>query len=220
MRHVVKTSEPDFLVKWKAQANDDWLPSWDNLQKPEKPKLHEALVTEQGRVCCYCEGRISTSDSHIEHFRPQSKRPDLAIDYGNLFASCGKPTNPRTVPVHCAVEKDDWYEEPVEEIIVSPLEVQCSQFFRYTGDGEILPADSDMPQARAQKTIDLMALDSESLNSQRREAIGAMIDALIDASDDEVRDFMTALDAVDLQGDYEPFSTALIYVIETTYLAL
>ena len=54
MKHVMKgTSAPKFEA-WKALANPDWTPSYENLQNPQKYVLHVSLLKEQGWVCCYC----------------------------------------------------------------------------------------------------------------------------------------------------------------------
>lgn len=79
MKGVSKIVEPAAFADWKAKANDEWQPSYDILQNPEKQILHESLLAEQGWVCCYCGRHISRLDSHIEHFRPQESREDLAL---------------------------------------------------------------------------------------------------------------------------------------------
>lgn len=103
MKHIIKGQEPENFTKWKALENDDWKPSWDeNFQTPEKPVVHDALLNEQGYICCYCGMRITRITSHIEHLKPRSNYPNLALEYTNLIASCqGESEEPPTVPVHC-----------------------------------------------------------------------------------------------------------------------
>lgn len=81
MKSITKGTEPSAFLAWKAKASDDWQPSYSILQKPEKQILHAALLAEQGGVCCYCGRSIALADSHIEHFRPQEARGDLALAY-------------------------------------------------------------------------------------------------------------------------------------------
>ncbi len=60
MKHIKKNQEPEKFTNWKALENDDWKPSWDdNFQTPEKPVVHDALLKEQGYICCYCGMRIT-----------------------------------------------------------------------------------------------------------------------------------------------------------------
>jgi hypothetical protein len=77
MKHVTKGAAPQEFETWKALANADWQPTYDNLCNPEKRVLHESLLREQGWVCCYCGQAVALHDSHVEHFRPQERRGDL-----------------------------------------------------------------------------------------------------------------------------------------------
>ena len=64
---------------------------------PEWEDLIQALLKEQGYICCYCMQRIYGEDSHIEHFVPRDikntdphsmRASDVELNYGNLFESC------------------------------------------------------------------------------------------------------------------------------------
>jgi uncharacterized protein (TIGR02646 family) len=88
MKFIRKQEEPANFTTWKQQASAEWQPNWDNFQKPEKVEVHEALLTEQGHICCYCGQRIARAESHIEHFRPRTSFPELTLNYNNLLASC------------------------------------------------------------------------------------------------------------------------------------
>lgn len=86
--------------------NEDWKPSWDGLRAPEKSELHEALLREQDFICCYCGMRINRETSHIEHLKPRTTYPELALEYSNLLASCqGESEEPPPEPVHCGHKK-------------------------------------------------------------------------------------------------------------------
>lgn len=110
MKHINKNQPPQDFIKWKNQANEDWQPSWNNFQKPEKKSVHNSLLKEQGFICCYCSRRIKRTDSHIEHLKPRNKYPKLVLDYDNFLASCqGESETPPTIPVHCGHKKDQWF---------------------------------------------------------------------------------------------------------------
>ncbi|MGK7925879.1 MAG: retron system putative HNH endonuclease [Spirulina sp.] len=96
MKYIKKNEEPEIFRDWKALANEDWQPNWDeNFQSPEKPAVHRSLLREQGSICCYCGREITRETSHIEHLKPRSLYPDLALNYSNLLASCqGESTEP------------------------------------------------------------------------------------------------------------------------------
>ena len=102
MKFIDKSKEPEEFTNWKALANQDWQPNWDNFQKPEKNIVHNSLLQEQGYICCYCGRRISRQDSHIEHLKPRNQYPELALNYHNILASCQKEVKPKE-PIHCGV---------------------------------------------------------------------------------------------------------------------
>ena len=54
MKFIVKHEEPASFTAWKDLVNEDWQPSYDALRNPEKKAVHQALITEQGGICCYC----------------------------------------------------------------------------------------------------------------------------------------------------------------------
>src|SRR5579872_1086290 len=94
MRFIEKHQSPACLDTWKQQWSEEVQAGreliWKELQNPEKGMLHESLLQEQGYLCCYCERRITRSDSHIEHLKPQSleEYKYLRFEYFNLLASC------------------------------------------------------------------------------------------------------------------------------------
>jgi uncharacterized protein (TIGR02646 family) len=176
----------------------DWLQGWPpdrqptfggDLQKPEKPIVHQGLLQEQGHVCAYC-GRaiLSSKPSHIEHFRPQATFRDLDLDWGNLFVSCGPgeereneeeeadETNgsqketanpkPKKLPdplITCGAAKEDWFEIGLEAFI--PSDPRSEQKFHYDTGGRILPRQSN--DVLASKIIDRLNLNDRQFRGDR-----------------------------------------------------
>ncbi|MBK1621482.1 TIGR02646 family protein [Lamprobacter modestohalophilus] len=138
MKHIVKQGEPTSFSDWKALANDDWQPKYDDLRGTEKRDVKAALMTEQGHLCCYCEGQLIESDSHIEHFQPQSDPAVDPLDFSNLLCSCQNQIK-KGEPRHCGNLKDDWYGP---DLLVSPFDPGCEDRFAHTGDGLIKPAST------------------------------------------------------------------------------
>ena len=183
MKHVSKQASPALFEAWKAQANDDWQPTYAALQNPEKRVLHDALLAEQGHVCCYCGRSVSRDDSHIEHFRPQDGHDDLALEYANLFASCIRETQPGA-PLHCGHAKGHDFDETRA---ISPLSEGCEQRFMYVaGNGDIKALDSS--DAPAEYMIGLLKLDLQFLCNRREEMLKRVFDAefVAAATDDEL----------------------------------
>ncbi|MDM8565414.1 hypothetical protein QUF74_07150 [Candidatus Halobeggiatoa sp. HSG11] len=54
MKYINKGKEPIEFAEWKGLANENWQPSYDDLQNPEKTIVRTALMEEQGYICCYC----------------------------------------------------------------------------------------------------------------------------------------------------------------------
>lgn len=168
MKHTVKGVAPNEFEVWKRGS---WTPGYADLQNPEKGHLHAALIKEQGGVCCYCGRSVSQADSHIEHFRPQKSRPDLALDYSNLHASCIRETKPGN-SLHCGHFKGNGFDEDNH---ISPLDTGCEERFQFTLKGEVAP--TTLTDSAARYMICLLCLDCNFLNNRRKAALTQVFDA-------------------------------------------
>jgi uncharacterized protein (TIGR02646 family) len=201
MKHITKQAEPQEFRDWKANANADWQPTYDDLRDPEKPVVKGALMAEQGFLCCYCERRLIDEDSHIEHFRPQSDPLCDPLDYGNLLCSCQNKI-PKGDPRHCGNLKNGWFDE---ERLVSPFSADCASRFRFTGDGLVYPAKAD--DDGAEITIRKLGLDIPKLNDLRKNAIAPFVDETLDEA--EFKSFVTGYLARDASGSFGEFWTTI-----------
>jgi uncharacterized protein (TIGR02646 family) len=213
VKHIRKTNEPEVLANFKAQANDDWQPSYELLRGKDKQQFHHHLIAEQGHICCYCGERIVSADSHIEHFQPQTDYPHLELDYFNLLASCQQKIQPRE-PRHCGMGKGDWFHS---ELLVSPLIADCEDFFEYTVDGQILPSRSLEKAAAATETIDKLSLNINKLKATRAGAIDSIYNDLeleLPLSGDEIDKLIHYYSHTDADDKYQPYCQALVYLLE------
>ncbi|EUB76871.1 Conserved hypothetical protein CHP02646 [Pseudomonas sp. GM41(2012)] len=200
MKRVIKGTEPASFTTWKSTANNDWSPTYSNLQNPQKRDLHTNLLQEQGYFCCYCGREIDASSSHIEHFKPQEHYGELALEYQNLHASCLRETKPGN-PLHCGHRKGNWFDEAQH---ISPMDEQCELRFRYLRTGEIQPTVStDLP---ATKMIEVLALDIAYLNNRRQNTIRLLFDEefITQASEEELTRLVAAIRSTDIR-DQKPF---------------
>lgn len=170
MKHISKQGSPARFEAWKSSKNQYWEPSYNNLQNPEKSVLHQALVEEQGWVCCYCGRGITLADSHVEHFRPQESYPDLALDFTNLHASCIRETKPGA-PLHCGHAKGPAFDEAKH---ISPLDPDCEQRFIYAFNGAILAAVPT--DAAANYMLSLLRLDIAFVRTRRQQVLESVFD--------------------------------------------
>ncbi|MGK7892579.1 MAG: retron system putative HNH endonuclease [Xenococcus sp. (in: cyanobacteria)] len=211
MKYIKKNQAPECFSDWKKLANEDWKPRWDNFQEPQKSKVHHCLLEEQGFICCYCGRRITKYISHIEHLKPRNQYPDLTLDYDNFIASCqGESEAKSTVPVHCGHKKDKWYEET---LMVSPLDSNCADFFRYTEAGQILATKDCNKQAAAQETIKRLALDIDKLKKMRQGAIEGILDYIDVTNADEIIMLIDGFEKPNANGEYDEFCSVIVYIL-------
>jgi uncharacterized protein (TIGR02646 family) len=201
MKHVAKGESPPSFEAWKDKANADWQPTYRQLADPEKHDVHNALLAEQGWVCCYCGREINLDHSHIEHFRPQHPYTELELSFDNMHASCLRRLDPGT-PLHCGHAKKNHFDE---NLFVDPQDPSCEKRFAYSALGQIVPTDPS--DGRAIYMAKLLSLDSPVLQAMRSEAINKVLGAefLASLNDDDLRRLRDAYRARDEQGKLLPF---------------
>ena len=207
MKFIKKSKEPQLFSDWKAQTNENWQPSWENFQAPQKREVHDALLQEQGYICCYCGMRISRNNSHIEHLQPRTIAPNLALEYPNLLASC-QGENETPIPAHCGHKKGNWYKS---HLMVSPLAANCQNSFRYTDDGQIVATDNPAQQKAAETTIERLGLNIDKLRSLREKAIEPIFEGLDELTDEDKQTLIQGFEEPNAQGQYEEFWAAIAY---------
>jgi len=166
MKYIVKGQEPHSFTEWKALSNENWQPTYDNLSSDVKRDVKDALINEQGGICCYCEVKLAYADSHIEHLDPQTNNEAKRLDFQNMLCSCQKLLE-KGEPRHCGNSKGSWYDDV---LLVSPLDPKCEKKFTYTADGCIGFTDE-----ASQETIKHLKLDIDKLNILRANAIEPFI---------------------------------------------
>ncbi|MBT9546708.1 MAG: TIGR02646 family protein [Candidatus Sericytochromatia bacterium] len=201
MKHIVKQPEPPDFVAWKAQANADWQPSYALLSGAPKRALKQALMQEQGYLCCYCEQSLTDADSHIEHFNPQHLHAGDDIAYKNLLCSCLNERK-KGNPIHCGALKDDWFDLG---LLISPLDPTCESRFQYLDNGKIQPAQSS--DLAAQTTIAKLGLDIAKLNEMRNKALEPFLDETL--TQEALQTFVSEYLKQDAEGRWSPFWTTV-----------
>ena len=213
MKHIIKVNEPQELINWKL-SDKMYLrgkPNWNRLNSTLKDVIKIHISQEQGYICCYCEREIFANDSHIEHFKPKNKNkfPQEQLNYNNLLCSCQLECD-QGEPRHCGPSKGSWY---IEDKLVSPLDSDCEEKFKYTNDGQILPKSENDKDAKT--TIKKLQLDIDKLNKLREKAIEPFID---DLSEEELNMFVKGYlaDRSANNGRYNEFYTTIKYLFGNT----
>lgn len=207
MKYIQKQAEPLILTELKQKSNPDWQPSYADLRKDERNIIKQALMVEQGYICCYCEQRVTVENSHIEHFRPQRDRTVDALDFSNMLCSCQNQLK-KGEPRHCGNLKEHWFDE---DKIISPLDPHCETRFKFTADGYIEPRQTE--DKATQTTIDKLGLDLPKLRDLRKKAIEPFL--FDDISPDELQRFIQGYLSPSTSGEFSEFWTTINDVFGT-----
>ena len=204
MKHIRKQGEPLAFANWKARANANWQPSYGVLPSTTKQAVKDGLMREQGWICCYCERRLTDSDSHIEHFKPQNAPAVDPLDFGNMLCSCQKQLE-RREPLHCGHLKGDWFDP---NLLVSPLDPGCECKFRFSHDGNMEPmVDGDQA---ATETISRLGLNIQKLRAFRADVIEPFLDK--DLTDKEIKTLVSSHLGKNSSGQFGEFWTTIRYL--------
>lgn len=204
MKHIVKQQEPQPFSEWKALDNKDWQPTYGELSGKEKKAVKDALMAEQGYLCCYCERRLADNDSHIEHFKPQSETAVDPLDFSNMLCSCQDQLK-KGDPRHCGNLKSDWF---VDALLISPFDPGCENRFSFTGDGGIEPSQAN--DAAATETIKRLGLNIPKLRDLRKKAIEPFLDDSL--SEGEISQFVSGYLKKNHQDMFGEFYTTIQYL--------
>lgn len=197
MKHIAKQPEPAPFAAWKASGNH----TYANLQGKLKRTVKQALLAEQGYLCCYCERRIAEDDSHIEHFKPKSDPTVDSLDFGNLLCSCQREPE-KTIPRRCGHLKDNWFDP---NLLISPCDAGCEDRFAFSAAGEIRP--SNAADRAAATTIEKLGLNLPELIALRASAIAPFLDDVL--SQEEMRIFVSSYLEKDASGHFGEFWTTI-----------
>ena len=211
MIYIQKGSEPTALVKWKKQHPNG---TYTNLDSKTKRTLRNALLQEQGFICCFCGkaiGEVDLALSQIKqkpvyknqehnisnaHIIPQSVDNTKTLDYNNICASCDTRKSNNN-EFHCDHKQGD------SCIPISPLQVDCLSFFSFNSDGTIEANQQKTvdDQQKANDTITILGLNDNSLNLEREIRLN-MFQSL---TEDELRNALVNIYQRRPNGAFEDF---------------
>lgn len=168
MQYIIKGNEPNELIEYKKTPGI----GFDNLDKEVSLAIKQALLQEQGYICCYCGKRIGlNSNTILEHILCRVNHKDLELSYDNILASCdggqsdrrGKTKrDKKCFPSHCDDKKSN------KVIALTPVCKDCEKKFAYDEDGEIYGITPE-----AKETITVLGLDCRTIKNRRKAAIEA-----------------------------------------------
>lgn len=100
----------------------------------EKRHLREVMYQEQGGLCVYCERAVKEErpSPRIDHWRPLSMNPELALHWRNLYLSCATESTcdsrKQSTPLRADLSDLD---------LPWPVEVEYQRCVGFTSFGEI-----------------------------------------------------------------------------------
>ncbi len=160
-----KLERPQKIPKCLRRAQQRKAQNWERFRGKDRRQIWEKLHEMQGQHCAYCESEFSRDDSHIEHFFPRAKFPELTFDWNNLFGSCNNQYT-------CGVFKDGG-KNPYHvrhKLLIKPDEDDPQRFFRYYKNGRISVKNglSDANYLRAKESIKAFNLNHPPLTKIRQ----------------------------------------------------
>ncbi len=153
----------------------------------------------------------------IEHLKPRKWFSELSLDYLNFLVSChggavveGENESRRSGRGnrHCGQRKGNWFDE---NLLISPLDPGCEEYFSFYPDGRVKPSDNRNPAA--EETITRLGLNCARLKNFRKEAIEPVIEAFDHLTSDELQRWYESLYERDNEGRFSPFCFAIRSVL-------
>lgn len=163
MRTIEKDHEPQSLRQHRRSGG-----TYRDFTQTDD--LRQALLKEQGHLCCFCMRRIVLRGMKIAHWASQSGHPDQSVSWDNLMGACTGGDGERRELQHCDTAQG------TTPIKVHPADrtQRCERLIRYRYDGEIA---SDDPEIH--KDLDqTLKLNNVQLKNARKSIYDAAISRL------------------------------------------
>lgn len=193
MMHVPKPADPPACLRdWlAAQLGMAEVLNVDYASFNDKPALRRHLIAEQSGLCAYTGAPLDerlggladanySFQPHIEHVKPRKVCEDELVTRGGVYGrDVCDDVDHRNLVAALEVRRKPPSKAEVfgpaargnTPLPVTPLQPDCGERFRFSGDGAVTGRD-----AGAEATAGLLKLDHETLRGWRRGAIGAFFD--------------------------------------------
>jgi|GEM_PF-6941445 len=219
MRYIKKSKEPQSLITFKSIQVKNFTPTFEVLPPHVIQDIFNALMQDQGQLCCYCMGEITGETARLVQFIPSEEE---ALLYTNLFLACNHSNSLAPPHQHCYIKKGT---DLIPKYIA---DTECASHFRYNTLGEIVPAgefrtirkcvDNYRKLTPVQQAV-LSAIDILNLNAERlcdqRKAIYTQIASLFNkAKKEQIGEAIKKFGQKDKQGKLKRFCEVIIYYLK------
>jgi len=213
MKFIEKSKPPKSLIDYKRTPNAIY-------EGCGKKDIRIHLIAEQGGICAYCMGRISDERDkdlgkpkcEIEHFEPQDKAPEKALDYKNMLGVCnGNAGQPEKLQ-HCDTKKGN----QVLSSLLNPLSKNIERYILYSSNGRIKSNNETLDN----QLNEILNLNMQNLINARKGKLDIVINrlrAINPKKDWKVADLKKELKnwaERNTKNEFEPYSGIVIYFIE------
>ena len=174
MRYIQKLEQVPLSFIRKTDNISTWKEYHKCCQRQKRALRKFILCYEQNYLCCYCEDKIDTFNSHIEHIKPKNLDIDnLTFDYSNLAVSCNgncRNENNDSHKHNCGHRKDRVDTQYDENKFLSPTKVKdIREYFQYDSNAFIIPTDKNI--SKSDYMIDTLHLNDGDLPRAREDAL-------------------------------------------------
>ena len=157
---MLNINKIEILDEFDKFVKKDKPNNWGELDSKLKAKLNNHIVENEQTInnisyCVYCEKKIISEKSHIEHIKPRDNFNKSIFDYNNLVVSCMTKDS-------CGTQKENKYFDE----FISPVEDIPREYFSYLENGEIYSTDEN-----AIKTYNILNLNNKKLKQARQTII-------------------------------------------------
>ncbi len=167
-------------------------------------ELKNALLEEQGHICCYCMSRISFDKMKVEHWKPRVYEEHI-FSYENLLAAC---TGNFCTDFHCDTRKSD------DEITINPTDAKqkINEIINYQwSDGALV-----FPDCYKYDIENILNLNDSVLKANRLAALKAVKNVLSQKTytKKEVEKQLQKFKEVDKEGKFQPYCMIVVKFLE------
>ena len=216
-----KDNEPVEFQDWKTQnLSLDWQNQaakyWKELQSETAvfKKLQEALLKEQGYLCCYCCVSISNQNTElvrdqvkrisIEHHQEKTNFPANTFDFENLLASCNSQGS-------CNLKRNN------QVLILNPCHEEITKQVFLERNGKNIKLKS-LDNTFENEINEVLNLNHSGLLAARRQMVAQVLQEINDLTDQgkngvEIKSELLAKYENVENGKYQTFAFVAIWVI-------
>ena len=180
-RDVYPDGQPQSTLRQAENAYLHALPgasARSEYNRLDKQKLRRVMYGEQRSLCIYCERRISEGypTPRIDHWRPLSLNPGLALHWKNLYLSCPSPETCDSAKADRPFRWDD-----ADPDMPWPADLPYEDVVGFTSGGEIyVRSDATLPDA-VRHAVELAIADHTDGDRMRRGIVNLNDPALVKA---------------------------------------